>query len=64
MAAAGGRIAPDELVPIVAGVSEGLAAVHQAGLLHRDVKPHNVLIAGGRAELGDLGLARPEEAVP
>ena len=63
MAAAGGRISPDELVPIVAGVSEGLAAVHQAGLLHRDVKPHNVMIAGGRAKLGDLGLARPEEAV-
>ena len=63
MAAAGGRIAPDELVPIVADVSEGLAAVHQAGLLHRDVKPHNVLIADGRAKLGDLGLARPEEEV-
>ena len=63
MAAAGGRIAPDELVPIVAGISEGLAAVHQAGLLHRDVKPHNVMIAGGRAKLGDLGLARPEEGV-
>ena len=27
------------------------------------MKPHNVLIAGGRAKLGDLGLARPEEAV-
>jgi eukaryotic-like serine/threonine-protein kinase len=57
------RIAPDELVPIVADVSEGLAAIHDAGLLHRDVKPHNVLMAGGRAKLGDLGLARPEEAV-
>ena len=63
MAAGGGRIAPNELVPIVAGVSDGLAAIHEAGLLHRDVKPHNVLIAGGRAKLGDLGLARPEEVV-
>jgi hypothetical protein len=63
MSAAGGRLAPDELVPMVAGVSDGLAAIHEAGLLHRDVKPHNVLIAGGRAKLGDLGLARPEEVV-
>lgn len=63
MAAAGGRIAPDELVPMVTGVSDGLAAIHEAGLLHRDVKPHNVLIASGRAKLGDLGLARPEEVV-
>ena len=63
MAVAGGRISPGEVVPIVVGVSEGLAAVHATGLLHRDVKPHNVLIAGGRAKLSDLGLARPEEAV-
>ncbi|HEY8637291.1 MAG TPA: serine/threonine-protein kinase, partial [Candidatus Limnocylindrales bacterium] len=63
MTEAGGRLPPDELVPMVAGICDGLAAIHQAGLLHRDVKPHNVLIAGGRAKLGDLGLARPEEMV-
>jgi serine/threonine-protein kinase len=57
------RIEPDALVPIVADVAEGLAAIHEAGLVHRDVKPANVLIAGGRAKLGDLGLARPDEMV-
>ena len=57
------RMEPDALAPIVADIAQGLAAIHDAGLVHRDVKPANVLIAGGRAKLGDLGLARPEEMV-
>ncbi|MGE0711310.1 MAG: bifunctional serine/threonine-protein kinase/formylglycine-generating enzyme family protein [Planctomycetota bacterium] len=44
---------------LVAGVAEGVAALHRAQLVHRDLKPENVLFAeDGRPLLADLGLAR------
>lgn len=56
-----GPIPPAELVPIISAVAEGLAALHSRGLVHRDIKPHNILFQDRRAKLGDFGLARSED---
>lgn len=54
-----GPLATDELTRIASDVLSGLSALHEAGLVHGDVKPENILLrANGRALLADLGLAR------
>jgi eukaryotic-like serine/threonine-protein kinase len=54
-----GRLGPREALDIISGVLTGLAAAHQAGIVHRDVKPENVLLGDGNTiKVADFGLAR------
>jgi hypothetical protein len=57
-----GRLEPAEAVALIAQIGNGLDAIHAAGLVHRDVKPANVLLGGDprseHAYITDFGVAR------
>ncbi|MHA7245591.1 Stk1 family PASTA domain-containing Ser/Thr kinase [Arthrobacter tecti] len=58
-----GHLTPRQALAMLDPVVEGLAAAHDAGLIHRDVKPENVLLAErGSIKIADFGLARAVSA--
>ena len=53
-----GRLSPDEAVVILRDVCDALAYAHENGVVHRDIKPDNVLLYGKHAMVADFGVAR------
>ncbi len=58
-----GQLSTDDTRRIAAQIAQGLAAAHAHGVIHRDVKPGNILLtADGDAKLSDFGIARVTDA--
>lgn len=56
------RIPEDEAIDIISQVAQGLHKAHKQGLIHRDVKPDNILLMhDGQVKLADLGLVKEME---
>jgi eukaryotic-like serine/threonine-protein kinase len=54
-----GPLAPDQVLSVAIEIAEALEKAHRAGVVHRDLKPGNVMLTKGGAKLLDFGLAKP-----
>ena len=57
-----GRLAAGEVIRIICDVADALAYAHQKGIVHRDIKPDNILLAGRHALVADFGVAKAVSA--
>jgi len=58
-------LTPAEAVRMVARIASGLAEIHELGIVHRDIKPNNIVLVDGdpaRAKLIDFGIAREQDS--
>ncbi|WP_157436590.1 serine/threonine-protein kinase [Actinospica robiniae] len=58
-----GPLPPATVTALAGGLAEALAAIHRAGLVHRDVKPHNILLAPDGPVVIDFGIALGDDSL-
>jgi len=51
-----GRLSERQALRFLADIANGLAHIHEKGIMHRDLKPGNIFISGDCCKIGDFGL--------